>query len=325
MKFNEHFIAGRLKRRMLRAPAIEGWQCEEAGIHPPARATMVMNKLGKALALKLPGQHDSAKLSEAATAVVNEGGSLDILVGWPEALVVLRRDGSVLHAEGDVVHFGRLSLDANHWIERTGYEYLAADGIEVRVELTVSALGQERQHMLDPGASIELGPYLIEHGHSFDPSDRPSGARQHGYNFTVRRVPGAPPGPAPPVGLPHPLDVDRPEQVVELARASELLAPGEAVLAEPAELARVLEYYEGPRQKLEQLLREAGDTVLRRRGEVVEVESSHVGRGVHGEAIYGRAVVALDPARGLSVRRHDHEKAPGRMRRTPTEDPIKGT
>jgi hypothetical protein len=322
MKFNEHFIAGRLKRRILRAPAIDGWLCEESNVHPPERTSMAMTKLAGVLALKLPGAHDSAKLSAAASEVVNAGGDVDILIGWPESLVVLRQGGGILHAEGDVVHFGRLSLDANHWIERTGYEYLAEEGIEVRVELTLSALGNERKEMLGPGQTTELGPYAIEHQRSFDPSDRPSGANQHGYSFVVRRKPGAPPPPAPPAGLPHPLDIERPEQVVTLARNNELLATGEALLAEPKELSRVLEFYEGPRQKLEQLIRDTGETVLRRRGEVVEVESSHLGRGVHGEAIYGRATVSLDPARGLSVTRNDREKAPGRMRRQPTGDPI---
>ena len=64
MPFNEKFITGRLKRRMLRAPVIDGWLCDEQQTLPPERTQLALEKLeDEALGLRIPNRQDLAKLS----------------------------------------------------------------------------------------------------------------------------------------------------------------------------------------------------------------------------------------------------------------------
>lgn len=314
---NEHFIVGRLKKRVLRAPAVEGWVCAEESVRGPERQSLGFKKQGSILALPIPGGSDLAKLSADASAALGGLDHAEVLIGWPEHLVVIRDRGVVVYAEGDVVHFGRLALDSGLAIERTGYEYLSDDGIEVRVELTMTRGDEVSTTLLGPSESAQLGPYAIEHDHSFDPSDRPSGARHHGYEFRVRRT-SAVSAPIERGNAPHPLDVTEPQVVVSMARGRGLLDPDEALWAEPNELSARLDRYEGPRQSFEAAVRDAGPTppTLTRRGDAVVAESARLFRGSGGEARWGRARVALDPTNGITVERDELGTAPGRLRRS---------
>lgn len=313
MQLNERFVVGRVVRRMLRAPAIDGWLADELAQTPGARTLQPLKKLGTGLALAIPDQHDLARLGDTASALVATLEQCELLIGWPEHLVIVRSGGAVRYGEGDIVHFGPLALDLDHAIARTGYEYLADTGAEVRVELTATVAGTESVHVLDPGDAITLGPYRIEHERSFDPSDRPSGARHHGYFLRCRREDGAPPA-VRPAGVPHPLDLETAAPIIALARERGLLLDDEALLGEPAVLAALLDRYEGPRQNLEQAL-STSPALARRLGEALAVESPCVMRGAHGEPHHGRATITLDAAGGLRVSRHEHGALPGRVRK----------
>ena len=286
---NEHFIVGRLKKRVLRQPIVEGWLCAEEAVRAPTREVLSFKKHGESLALPIPGGADLAKISSEATAALHAAESAEVLIGWPEHLVVIRSHGVVVYAEGDVVHFGRLALDREVAIERTDYEYLSDDGIEVRVELTMTNGETATTALLGPSDTTEIGAYHIEHGHSFDPSDRPSGARHHGYEFRVRRS-GAVTAPIAFGDAPHPLDVVDPSVIVAIARSRGLFDADEALWAEPDELSARLDRYEGPRQSFESAVRDAGPTppTLTRSGDAVIAESARLFRGSHGEAMWGR-------------------------------------
>jgi len=316
MRFNERFVTGRLRRRRLRKPAIEGWLCDEQHTRPPERVKLPLTKLdADSLALPIPGERDNARLGAEATRIAMEHEEVELLLGWPEDLVVVRHQGVVLYGEGDVVHFGELALDTGHRMERTGYEYISDEGTEVRVELALT--GEEtRRVLLDPGARENLGPYEIEHDHSFDPSDRPSGARHHGYFLRVRRSPDAPIEP-PAKDATHPLDVDQPTAIVALARTRGLIGDDEALWVEQSVFAQLLTRYEGPRHNLEQAAREADQATphVLRSGDIAFVESAHVYRGEHGETLLGRATVALEPTGQLRVELSEPQEMPGRLRR----------
>lgn len=315
MHLNERFVVGRVRRRVLRAPIIDGWLADERGQAPATRTQQPLKKLGGGLALSIPGQGDLAKLGDEASALVGALEHCELMIGWPEQLVIVRTGGAVIYAEGDIVHFGELALDLDHAIVRTGYDYLADTGAEVRVELTATIASARTVHLLGPGDAIAVGPYRIEHERSFDPSDRPSGARHHGYFFRCRRTEGAPAHRA--GAAPHPLDVDTPAPVLELARARGLLGADEALLAEPAALAALLGRYEGPRHNLERALTDIGPSpaAVRRLGEALVVESPFVRRGEHGEPHHGRATVTLDAAGGVRIAREEHGAMPGRLRK----------
>jgi hypothetical protein len=331
VRFNERFVHGRLRRRVLRAPAVDGWLAEELAQRPPERTEAALKKIeGDCLALPIPGSGDLARLSAAATVAAGGPGAsfddVELLIGWPEHLVIVRRRGVVVHAEGDVVHFGRLALDGRHAIERTGYQYIADTGIEVRVELALHTEGAAGTTLLEPGGRARHGPYEILHEHSFDPSDRPSGARTHGYTFVVRRDPPldfAPPAAALRSGrtdefaqAPHPLDVTTAAPVLALARQRGLLGADEALVGETDAFARLLDRYEGHRQKLDEAVRGGTAGVeFARRGEAVVVDSAHLSRGEHGEPKHGRALLALDPTGGLTITRTPIGTMPGRLRK----------
>jgi len=317
MRFNERFVVGRLRRRRLRKPVLEGWLCDEQRTRPPERVRLALTKLGDdALALPIPGERDHVRLGAEASRLTAERDAVEILLGWPEDIVILRERGVVLYGHGDVVHFGPLALDRAHRMERTGYQYLAEDGPEVRVELAFTGAGEPRQVMLDPGGRDQLGPYDLEHEHSFDPSDRPSGARHHGYFLRVRRRSDAP-VPAFEADAIHPLDVETPAAVVALARTQGLLGEHEALWIEPEVFAALLTRYEGPRNNLEQAARELdpAQALVVRLGEVAVVESAHVYRGEHGEALLGRAEITLEPTGQVQMTLSQPQKMSGRLRR----------
>lgn len=314
MQWSERFVAGRLRRRLLRAPAIDGWTADDIGQAAVARAQMPLTRVEGGLAFKIPDSGDLLQFGETASELLAEG-ECELLVGWPERIVIVRREGQVLYADGDVVHFGPLALDPDHTIERTGYEYVNDTDAEVRVELTVHAAGDERVAMLDPGDTLDVGPFRIEHQRSFDPSDRPGGARHHGYAFVVRRTAAlSRPRPS---DVPHPLDLEEPAAVLALARHHGFLGDDEAALGETAAFHALAQRYEGPRQTLETELRDTGPdpAELRRPGESVQVVSPGLWRGDHGDACYGRLSVTVGPAGEIAISKSALGTMPGRLRK----------
>ena len=292
--------------------------CDEHRTHPPERVQVGLVRLSdEELGLPIPGERDQVLLGREVSRLAAERDRLELLLGWPEDIVIARERGVVLCGHGDVVHFGELALDRRHRMDRTGYQYLADEGSEVRVELSLSADGEAHQVMLDPRARKRLGPFEIEHEHSFDPSDRPGGgARHHGYFFRVRRRPDAPID-APEADSLYPLDVSRPAGIVKLARRQGFLGPDEALWIEPAVFADLLTRYEGPRHSLEKAARDLdpAQAWVIRVGEVAQVESAHLYRGEHGEALLGQATIALEPTGQLRAVLGEPQAMPGRLRR----------
>jgi len=318
--FNEKFVTGRLRRRVLRSPIIDGWQCDEHNNRPPQRVKLELVKLGgDALGLRIPGQQDLAKLSAEATQLIADGQDWEVTIGWPEALVVIRRDGVVVYAEGDPMHFGELALDTEHSLRRSGYEYVDEHSPEVKVELAMDHGDQVETVLLGPAERAQHGPYSIFHERSFDPSDRRSSLRHHGYFVRVRRNADAPAPPPRDTGAPStsPLDVDNAAQVVDLARRARKLDADEAMLTETAELARRIKLYEGGPAQLEQAVRACGPdpATFVRRGDAVAVETARVARGQRGQTLIGRATIVLLPTGAMRISRIDVDSLPGRMRR----------
>lgn len=313
MRLNQHFVVGRIKKRLLRPPAVDGWRGDQSG-RGPQRAQIGFSKADDGLMLAPDGASDPVRIPAELAARLEPG--LEIVVGWPLAHVVLRGAGVLVAAEGDVTHFGRCYLDAQHAIERTGYEYLAGEGVEVRVELSLIAGDQTRTVMLGPDESTSLGAYRIRHLRSFDPGDRPGPVRHPAYAFQVERAGDTPPPPRP-ARIPHPLDVTGATEVAAAARAAGLLHADEALTAEPDQLAKRLARYEGPRHALEETLREVGPSppTFIREGEVVAVECARLFRGSHGEPHYGRARLVLHPAGIIEIERSELGQAPGRLRK----------
>ncbi len=320
--FFEKFITGRLRKRLLRAPAIEGWRWDEQGLGPPARAKLALESLDDgAMGVRIPDYRDPGRMSAEAAAIVQAAaGELEITVGWPEQLVILRKDGAVIYAEGDVAHFGALPLDPVHTVRRSGYTYINEDSAEVNVELQLDVSDEVTTVLLGPNESTTAGPYTIAHERSYDPSDRPSTLRQHAYYFRVRRAPGAPVPPPPDASVPHPLDVATAEEVIAIARRCDALTDVEALVCEPDILRRHLQRYEGATAQLEESLRACGPhpPTLRRLGETLEVTGARLARGDKGQCIVGRATVCLHPCRTVTVAREQVGTAPGRLRRPST-------
>jgi len=317
VKLNECFVVGRFKPRRFRAPVVVGWQGEERAVRDATRVELALKKQGDTYSLHVPGDSRLVKLSSELITAAKSGGDIEIVIGWPEPLAIVRRGGTLLYGEGDVVHFGLLDLDGTHSIERVGYQYLADTGSEVKVELALAGDQSTEHTMLDPGQKTTLGPYEIEHDHSFDPSDRPTGAPHHGYFFRVRRTKADAPA-ARAANVPSPLDVTDPAAIVALARGRSLLHADEALWAEPTEFQKRRDCYEGPQPKLDETMRETGPhpSSLTRHGEVAIVESPRIYRGDHGELKYGRARVELAPTGTVTVTRSQLGTLPGRMRKS---------
>lgn len=318
MSLNETFITGRLRRRMLRSPMIDGWMCDEQNAHPPERSSLALDKLpDDALGIKIPSRQDYAKLTPEAAKWIQDGSELEVTVGWPEQLVVLRRDGVVVYAEGDPVHFGALPLDAERSLRRSGYEYLDASTAEVKIELEMDFNDEVQTALLGPTESTQFGPYSIFHERSFDPSDRQSSLRHHGYFLRIRRDANAPIPPVQNPNLLHPLDVESAEKLVELARRYHLLVDDEAMYCERAEFKERLKLYEGAGTQLEETVRGVGPNPpsFRRRGESLQVVTASVSRGARGETLIGRVTILLHPTRAMTVSRLQLQSLPGRMRR----------
>lgn len=304
---------------MLRTPAIDGWAGDERGVDGARRVQLALTRLeGGALGLTPPGERNPVKLSERVVALLDEPDAV-VTIGWPHALAIVRCGGCVRYAEGDPLHFGAFALEPGRSVWRTGFEYLSEQGAEVRVEVTIADGGEQRAVMLGPGESAMVGPYRLTNDHSYDPADRPSGARHAGYFMRLERAPGAA-SPGLRADVPDPLDVDRPEQLLALARAAGVLDGDEAYLAEPKVLAARLAAFEGPHAKLDELMRAFGPhpATFRRLGEAVEARSAGVARGGRGDARVSRVTVRLEPTRELSAAREDGGAAPGRLRRAPT-------
>lgn len=317
MKLNECYVVGRFKPRRLRAPLVVGWQGDERAARAPTQTQVALKKQGDAWSMQTPDSSRTIKISPEAAAAARDRADVCILLGWPEPLTLIRSGGTLIYGDGDIVHFGRLDLDGTWAVERVGYQYLSETGSEVSVELALLGDGEPRRAMLGPGDKVNLGPYEIEHDHSYDPSDRPTGAPHHGYFFRVRRTDGSARA-ARPADVPHPLDVTEPGPVIGLARSRGLLKPDEALWAEPNEFKARRACYEGPQPKLDSTMQQTGPhpPTLTRRGEVVTVESPRIARGEHGEPIYGRATIDLAPTGGISVHRTTLGSLPGRMRKS---------
>lgn len=321
LALNESFIVGRIRRRLLRPPVVEGWVGDERGAEPPRPASEPLVKVQRGtVGVRISGGH--AELSEAASAVVGSRQTLELLIGWPEHLVAIRQGGMLLYAEGDPVHFGTLYLDTRHRISRTGYHYVADAGVEVAVELTMTVGDISSPVMLEPHERARCGDYLVEHERSYDPSDRPSAVPHHAYSIRITRSPAAPP-PAPhPGDVPLPVDVKEPLEVLQAARTRGLLGPEEALLAEPEAFAERVRQYEGPQATLEEAARSHGPwpAEFRRLGDSVEVVAPRVSRGEGGHPIVGRARVRLFPTGDIEIDREDADTLPGRMRKSSRVD-----
>jgi len=318
MSLNEKFITGRLRKRLLRSPVIDGWLCDEEDQLAPERSSLTLDKLpDDAMGIRIPSRQDYAKLTPEAAAWINDGGELEVTVGWPEQLVILRRDGVVVYAEGDPVHFGALPLDAEHSLRRSGYEYLDASTTEVKIELELDCNDEVQTTLLGPAESAKFGPYSVFHERSFDPSDRQSSLRHHGYFVRIRRDANAPIPQPPNLDLLHPLDIESPGKLVELARRYRQLVDDEAMYSEPAEFKEQLKLYEGAGTALEEAVRGVGPSppTFRRRGETLQVVTASVSRGQRGETLIGRATILLHPTRVMTVSRLQLQSLPGRMRR----------
>jgi hypothetical protein len=319
VSFHEKCVAGRLRRRLLRTPVVDGWLCDEDEARPPERVSVAIEKLDDdAMGVRLPGRPDLARLGPEAAPWIGDGGELDVTVGWPEPMVVLRRGGVVVFAEGDAMHFGALPLDAERSVRRSGHQYLDAAGAEVKVELQMDELDEVTTAVLGPGETARFGPYSIFHERSSDPADRPTALKHHSYGLRIRRDPRAPVPVSPHADMLHPLDVESPHKVVELARRFGYLDEDEAMLCEPGELKERLRLYEGAAGQLEEALRGVGPdpATLHRRGESVRVVTAFVTRGERGQTLIGRATIFLHPTRMMQVSRLHLDALPGRMRRS---------
>jgi len=317
LALNESFIAGRVRRRLLRSPILEGWHGDERTQGPGKEAAEPLGKVQQGtVGVRIPGGH--AELSQAASAIVSANHDLELLIGWPEHLVIIRQRGMLVHAEGDPVHFGTLYLDPRHRVARTGYRYVADTGVEVAVELTMTAAHNRQAIMLGPGERAQCGDYLIEHERSYDPSDRPSAVPHHAYSITITRASPANALPPHPGDVPLPIDIASADPVLRGARARGVLGADEALLAEPEEFAERVRQYEGPQATLEESARSHGPwpAEFRRLGDGVEVVAPRVSRGDGGRAVIGRARVRLFPTGDFEIDREDAVTLPGRMRKT---------
>lgn len=315
MALTQHYLVGRIKRRVLRTPAVVGWLCDDRDPTKVQEITVAFAKKDGNLALQVPNAADLIPLSPELTALLSSDSDFEVVLGWPNTVVLVRRAGVLLRGEGDVLHFGRLGLDARHGIERCGYEYIAEAGVEVAVEVIRDSPTGKDSVMLGPEQQTTVGPFLVVHDHSYDPSDRPGTARHAAYRFVVTSAGQAqtPRG----ADAPYPPDVRSAQQVVALARLRGALEAEEALIDEPALMNEWLDRYEGPRHLLEDACRTAGPapSQLHWIGDSVVAESPRLFRGEDGAASFGRARITLDATGQFRVERTLLGQAPGRLRR----------
>ncbi len=254
------------------------------------------------LAMPIPGKSELAPLGPEATQIALAHSEIELLLGWPTAIVTLRREGAVLYGEGDLLHLGELLLDRDHRVRRTGHT------VGNDIELALTAQGTTERVLLSLGGRASVGPYSIVRLHSRDIDERAIFLR-------VRRSADTP-APALPANHSHPLDVERPEQVVALAREQELLDADEALWLEPRAFAEFLKLFEGPTKRVEQMVREAGATPFVRSGESVVTECGYVSRAEHGAGVaVGLITMSLEPTGRIAIVRGWEKEVPGRLRR----------
>lgn len=342
------FVVGRVARRLLRAPVVEGWMADESDA-PAKRIACALRKLPDGrLGLAAPGAEDLSLSAEAAAALAAAAEDTLVLIGWPETVFVLRHAGTVVYGEGDVVHFGDLTLDPQRVLRRVGFDYLLEGMADVRVHVQLeerSAIdparalrrlgfdaGAERVAAvpavapveagpaldtirLAPGQRARFGPYELVNERSYDHERRSiAGQRGHAYVFRLRRLGEDPVAPRSP-GLPDVLAVASAEELIAHARAAGLLDEDEVLAGEAALLPERLACYEGPRAALEQALAAEGPPRLVWRGDVLQAVSARLARAPDGSAHVGRAVVVLAPAGAPQVGRGPTRALPGRLRR----------
>ncbi len=318
---------------------------------------MLRKQPGGRLGLEAPGADVLSISSEGTQAIASAGAEVVLLVGWPEEILVVRRGGSVMYAEGDVVHFGDLALDPMRTLRRTGFDYITEHAAEVRVHLELEERGaiQPDRAMrrlgfaggdraggpsaeatpqppdngpqqssvydtirLAPGQRTRFGAYELVNERSYDHDRRHvAGQTGHAYFFRLRRV-GEDPVGARDKNLPDPFTVKDGTELVAAARRLGLLEEDEVLTGESA-LSDWLGLYEGPRGALEKELRAAGPSTpqLRWRGDILEAHAARLGRGDGGAPMVGRAVVMLAPVGVPRVNRTTATVLPGRLRRPP--------
>jgi hypothetical protein len=342
----------------MRPDAIEGWLGDDAG-GPEQRGTFVLRKQpGGRLGLEAPGADVLSISSEGAQAVTAAAGNAEVqlLIGWPEQIFVVRRGGAVTYGEGDVVHFGDLALDPMRILRRTGYDYITEQTSEVRAHLELEERGaiQPDRAMrrggfsggersgpdwatpqppeggglpstsvydtirLAPGQKTRFGAYELVNERSYDHDRRRiAGQTGHAYFFRLRRVSEDPVG-ARDKSLPDPLTCRDGAELIAAARRLGLLDEDEVLTGEPT-FTDWLNLFEGPRGALEKELRAAGPSVpqLRWRGDVLEAHAARLGRAEGGAPVVGRAVVSLAAVGMPRVQRTTAAVLPGRLRRPP--------
>jgi hypothetical protein len=290
------FVVGRVEHRLFRAPGVAGWTADETDA-APARGTWPLQKVPGGGALLVAPAAPGVVLSPAAVQAL-EGSAVSALIAWPEAVVVIRHGGIVVHGEGDVVHFGDLALDPQRVLRRIGFDYLHATGGDVTAQMQLeerSAVDPARalrrsgfdsaaerlgpapapapapapppapreSAVLDTirmaaGQSARFGPYELALERAWDHARRPL-AGDSGHGYFYRlRRVGEEVVQSRASGYPDPLDLDRPEPLVGAARGHLLLDEDEALAGEPDRLADLLQRYEGPRARLEDELRRIG-------------------------------------------------------------------
>lgn len=339
-------MVGRLRRRFMRADVLEGWLGDDAGA-PQTRGDFALRRFaGGGLGLSADGTVRLEPSAKVHAALAEPAEDTWVTIGWPEPIVVVRRRGVVVAAEGDFLHFGELALDEMRTLRRTGYDYVDEVGPAVRVHLELEERGAFDPSRalrrggfvtaaepdpappvlvppapllhavrLAPGADTAFGPYALHHGYSFEHERRPiAGRTGHGYDLRLSRTEAEPPASRTPM-----IDLFAPppaDEVVAAARSHRVLLDDEVLAGEP-DYGGWLASYEGPRSTLEAALRAAGPIrpQLRVAGDGIEVHGARLGRTETGEPIVGRVVIRATPFATLRVSRTLERRMPGRLRR----------
>jgi hypothetical protein len=342
------FVVGRLEHRLLRSPVIAGWLGGEDVA--ATRGAWPLAKLSGGGALLQVPAAPGVVLSPTALAAL-EGPSPSVLVGWPETIVVVRHAGVVVLGDGDIVHFGDLSLDGQRVLRRLGFEYVSQTGGDVAVDMELeerSAMDparllrrsgfdagdrvtpamaaaqsiQPREAVLDtvrmvPGQTVRAGPYELTLDTAIDHSKRPiAGDAGHGYAYRLRRKSEDVVAPRP-TGFPDPLEVLAAEPVIAAARRHGLLDEDEALAGEPDRLTALIGRIEGARGRVPEEMASVGPSPprLRRLGDNAIAEAARLSRGPDGAPLLGRVAITLFPVGLPVVRREDVRALPGRLRK----------